>query len=167
MAGPISPHYILSTLPIGIIIRYPGKFVLHFWAWLMCLAQGHNAVTPVGIEPRTSRFGDGRISCESQGLISLLAHPPPPLGEVLSIWRVTSKPFRFRYRFRLRHIAPYFGFSKNKNCAIRVATTKALVSCVVTAQLICVFCMQTILFSLGATQIIGFRDTLCRPVQQK
>ena len=32
MAGPISPHYILSTLPIGIIIRYPGKFVLHFWA---------------------------------------------------------------------------------------------------------------------------------------
>ena len=32
MAGPISPHYILSTLPIGIIIRFPGKFVLHFWA---------------------------------------------------------------------------------------------------------------------------------------
>ena len=32
MTGPISPHYILSTLPIGIIIRYPGKFVLHFWA---------------------------------------------------------------------------------------------------------------------------------------
>ena len=23
----------------------------------MCLAQGHNTVTPVGIEPRTSRFG--------------------------------------------------------------------------------------------------------------
>ena len=33
MAGPISPHYILSTLPIGIIIRFLGKFVLHFWAW--------------------------------------------------------------------------------------------------------------------------------------
>ena len=32
MACPITPHYILSTLPIGIIIRYPGKFVLHFWA---------------------------------------------------------------------------------------------------------------------------------------
>ena len=30
-------------------------------------------------------------------LISLLAHPPSP-GEVLSIWRVTSKPFRFRLR---------------------------------------------------------------------
>ena len=25
MACPITPHYILSTLPIGIIIRYPGK----------------------------------------------------------------------------------------------------------------------------------------------
>ena len=24
---------------------------------LMCLAQGHNTVPPVGIEPRTSRFG--------------------------------------------------------------------------------------------------------------
>ena len=24
---------------------------------LMCLAQGHSPVTPVGIEPRTSRFG--------------------------------------------------------------------------------------------------------------
>ena len=23
----------------------------------MCLAKGHNTVTPVGIEPRTSRFG--------------------------------------------------------------------------------------------------------------
>ena len=32
MAGPISPHYILSTLPIGIIIRYPGK---------LCSISGH------------------------------------------------------------------------------------------------------------------------------
>ena len=36
-----------------------------------------------------------RISCENRGLISLLAHPP---GEVLSTWRITSKPFRFRFR---------------------------------------------------------------------
>ena len=26
----------------------------------MCLAQGHNTLTPVVIEPRTSRFGDRR-----------------------------------------------------------------------------------------------------------
>ena len=30
---------------------------------------------------------------DNLGLISLLAHPP---GEVLSIWRITSKSFRFR-----------------------------------------------------------------------
>ena len=28
-----------------------------FYRELMCLAQGHNTVTPVGIEFRTSRFG--------------------------------------------------------------------------------------------------------------
>ena len=33
---------------------------------------------------------------ESHGLISLLAHLPQPPGEILSIWHVTSKPFRFR-----------------------------------------------------------------------
>ena len=42
MAGPISPHYILSTLPIGIIIRFPGKFVLHFWACIGKIAA-HSA----------------------------------------------------------------------------------------------------------------------------
>ena len=41
MACPITPHYILSTLPIGIIIRYPGKFVLHFWA---CLTAGYTDI---------------------------------------------------------------------------------------------------------------------------
>ena len=32
-----------------------------------------------------------------------------------------------------------FGFRKKRNCNIRVAKTKALISCAVTAQLICVF----------------------------
>ena len=41
MTGPISPHYNLSTLPIGIIIRYPGKFVLHFWA---CVSMRHRYI---------------------------------------------------------------------------------------------------------------------------
>ena len=32
-----------------------------------------------------------------------------------------------------------FGFRKKRNCSIRVAKTKALISCAVTAQLICTF----------------------------
>ena len=32
-----------------------------------------------------------------------------------------------------------FGFGKKRNCTIRVAKTKALISCTVTAQLICSF----------------------------
>ena len=32
-----------------------------------------------------------------------------------------------------------FGFKKKRDCTIRVAKTKALISCAVTAQLICVF----------------------------
>ena len=30
----------------------------------MCLAQGHNAVTPAGIEPRNSRFTDDLPFCQ-------------------------------------------------------------------------------------------------------
>ena len=38
----------------------------------MCLAQGHNTVTPVGIEPRTSRFGVRRsTTTPSRSLLAL------------------------------------------------------------------------------------------------
>ena len=50
MAGPISPHYILSTLPIGIIIRYPGKFVLHFWACWLPVVEHLTMLTAPGFE---------------------------------------------------------------------------------------------------------------------
>ena len=36
---------------------------------LMCLAQGHNTATPVGIEPRTSRFGVRRSTTKPPLLI--------------------------------------------------------------------------------------------------
>ena len=32
-----------------------------------------------------------------------------------------------------------FGFRKKRNCTIRVAKTKTLISCAISAQLICVF----------------------------
>ena len=40
---------------VGTEPTLPG-FNQYCWV-LMCLAQGHNTMTPVGIEPRTSRFG--------------------------------------------------------------------------------------------------------------
>ena len=44
----------------------------------------------------SAEMSDDRVfKFASLGLISVLAHPPP--GEVLSIWRVISKPFRFRF----------------------------------------------------------------------
>ena len=36
----------------------------------MCLAQGHSTVTPVGIEPRTSRFGVRRSTTMPPRLIA-------------------------------------------------------------------------------------------------
>ena len=39
---------------------------------------------------------------------------------------------------QLQNMARSFGFRKKRNCTIRVVKTKALISCVVTAQLICV-----------------------------
>ena len=39
-----------------------------------------------------------RISCESQGLISLLAHPLVKYCQFN--WCITSKPFKFRFRLR-------------------------------------------------------------------
>ena len=48
-----------------------------------------------------------------------------------------------------------FGFEKEMNCAIYVVKTKALISCAVTAQLICafVFSYAEITFSHDAAQI--------------
>ena len=43
------------------------------------------------------------------------------------------------YSLRNRLEAWNFGFKKMKGCTIRVAKTKALISCAVTAQLICAF----------------------------
>ena len=37
----------------------------------MCLAQGHNMLTPVGIEPRTSRFGVRRSTTTPQRSLGL------------------------------------------------------------------------------------------------
>ena len=52
--------------------------------------------------------------------------------------------------------ACYFGFSKNRDCTIYVAKTKALISFVVTAKLICVFVFAyaKIRFSHDAAQFI-------------
>ena len=44
---------------------------------------------------------------------------------------------RFKHRRWLE--AEKFGFRKKRNCTIRVAKTKALISFVITAKLICVF----------------------------
>ena len=46
----------------------------------MCLAQGHNTVTPVGIEPRTSRFGVRRST----------TMPPRSLNYAFSMFTVDS-----------------------------------------------------------------------------
>ena len=43
------------------------------------------------------------------------------------------------YSHRSRLEARNFGFKKERNCTIRVAKTNALISCAVTAQLICAF----------------------------
>ena len=43
------------------------------------------------------------------------------------------------YSHRSRLEAGKFRFEKERDCTIRVAKTKALISCAVTAQLICVF----------------------------
>ena len=40
---------------------------------LMCLAQGHNTVTPVGIQPRTSKFGVQRSTTVSPRSIYIVA----------------------------------------------------------------------------------------------
>ena len=67
---------------------------------LMCLAQGHNMVLRMGIEPRTSRFGVGRST--------------------------TTPPCSLK-----------FGYKKKMDYTICVVTAKMLISCAVTAQLIC------------------------------
>ena len=48
---PVNDFSVMSELshPLSGINQYSGK--------LMCLVQGHNTVPPVGIKPRTSRFG--------------------------------------------------------------------------------------------------------------
>ena len=53
-------------------------------------------------------------------------------------------------------IARSLKFRKKRNCTIRVAKTKALISFAVTAKLICafVFAFADCLFSHGAAQII-------------
>ena len=43
------------------------------------------------------------------------------------------------YSHRRWLVACNFGFRKERDCTIRIAKTKALISCAVTAQLICVF----------------------------
>ena len=43
------------------------------------------------------------------------------------------------YSYRSRLEACNFGFEKKRNCTIRVAKTKALISFAVTAKLICAF----------------------------
>ena len=43
------------------------------------------------------------------------------------------------YSYRRWIEASNFGFRKKRGCTIRMAKTKALISCAVTAQLICVF----------------------------
>ena len=43
------------------------------------------------------------------------------------------------YSHRSRLEACNFGFKKKRDCTMRVAKTKALISCAVTAQLICAF----------------------------
>ena len=57
--------------------------------------------------------------------------------------------------------APYFGFKKKRNCTICVAKTQALISCAVTAQLICgfVFAYAKIRFSHDAANLIVFWQT--------
>ena len=59
------------------------------------------------------------------------------------------------YSHRSRLEAGHFGFKPNRNCAIRVAKTKALISCAVTKQLICgfVFAYAYCLFSCAAAQL--------------
>ena len=67
--------------------------------WQICLAQGHNMATRVGLEPR----------------------PLDPESEMLT----TRPPHPFR--------------KKGCKCTIYAAKTKAMISCVVTSQLICAF----------------------------
>ena len=60
---------------------------------LMCLAQGHNTMTPVGIEPRTSRFRVRRSFKNGHDIYSILSRvmteipvhsPQPILNNMLS-----------------------------------------------------------------------------------
>ena len=53
--------------------------------------------------------------------------------------RSSGFPTRFNTSHRRWLKASNFGFRKQRDCPIHVAKTKVLISCTVTAQLICVF----------------------------
>ena len=68
----------------------------------------------------------------------------------------TGKTQTGLYSHRSRLAASNFGFKKKRNCTILVAKTKALISCAVTAQLICafVFAYAKIRFSHDAAHLV-------------
>ena len=51
----------------------------------------------------------------------------------------TNRPIQLQKKARKRLEAWNFKFKKKRNCTIKVAKTKALISSAVTAQLICMF----------------------------
>ena len=51
------PFYVPVNILFSVMSGRSQRFLGLTSKELMCLAQGHNTVAPLGIEPRTSRFG--------------------------------------------------------------------------------------------------------------
>ena len=76
----------------------------------------------------------------SQYLGKLISLTYEPRCEKTGLWGFRPGPTQTRLCSHRRWLeASNFGFRKKRDCTIRVAKTKALISFVVTAKLICVF----------------------------
>ena len=70
------------------------------------------------------------------------------------VFRVTDQVRHRLYNNRRWLAACNFGFRKCRDCTIYVAKTKVLISCAVTAQLICIFVLAKSRFSHNEAHIV-------------
>ena len=71
---------------------------------LMCVAQGHNTVTPVGIEPRTSRFGVRRCTTTPPRIMIRYTIPWCTVQQTLIYSGNSDSWYRASYRCTLYEI---------------------------------------------------------------
>ena len=79
----------------------------------------------------------------------------------MSSWFMSRSDSNQLYSHRRRLAAGNFGFKKNRNCTIRVAKTKALISIAVTAKLICTFVFAYAKCGFFLTQLVCKHLYLC------